>query len=178
MKKSLFLLMAVAALLPRFSLAGQCSITVDHDGQKILNAGNRQYLEIEVSPSGENLRLLTQICNETYAATHCREYQLEKDEWQRQEGDPKSFSVNMGRERAELTIGSLPSWIAQFATKNYNKDQKGTYYSLEACEHNRSRIAIEVAERAHEVLEDQEDAAARKRRQEQIMENPYWGPKF
>lgn len=178
MKKFVIFVIAISTLLPLSSQAGQCKLSIDSDGDMILSAGNGQSLEIDIQRTKDNLRVLLQICNEVHAATHCRGYTLPKDEWQRQEGDPKPIYVNMGRERAELIIGALPSWIAQFATKNYNRDQWGIYHSVSACESNRARIASEVAERAHDVIEDGEEAAAAQRRQEQILDNPYWGPKY
>jgi hypothetical protein len=178
--KNLLIALSLATLAPLSSHAGQCTLSLDSDGDMVLSAGNQSSLEIEVARTKDNLRVLLQICNETHAATQCRGYTLAKDEWQRQEGDPKAFYVNMGRERAELTINGLPSWIAQFATQNYNRDQNGIYYSVGACEYNRSRIAIEVAERAHEVIEDKEDEEAARRRQEHLdqFDRSNLGPKY
>jgi hypothetical protein len=180
LNKNLLITLTLLTLAPLSSQAGQCSLSFDSNRDMVLSAGNQSSLEIEVARTKENLRVLLQICNETYAAIQCRGYTLAKDEWQRQEGDPKPIYVNMGRQRAELTIGALPSWIAQFATKNYNRDQNGTYYSVAACEYNRSRIAVEVAERAHEVIEDKEDVEAARHRRELLDQHDHssWGPKF
>jgi|GEM_PF-6223725 len=180
--KKMMVALSILSLSPLAAHAGQCSLSVNGKGKMILSAGLERTLEVEVQRTPENLRLLNQICNEVHAATHCRGYTLARDEWERMAGDPKPIYVNMGRERAELTIGALPSWIAQFATQNYSKDQNGTYYSTQACESNRSRIAIEVAERAHEVIEDREaDEAARERAerfQEYEQNANHLGPKF
>ena len=184
MKKTLMktklIALTLAILAPLASQAGQCTLSFDSNRDMVLSAGNQTSLEIEVSRTKENLKVLLQICNEVYAATQCRGYTLVKDEWQRQPGDPKAFYVNMGRERAELTIGGLPSWIAQFATQNYSRDQNGTYYSVGACEYNRSRIAIEVAERGQDAIEYREDEEAARHRRALLDQHNQsdWGPKY
>jgi protein-arginine kinase activator protein McsA len=88
--------------------------------------------------------------------------------------------VNLGRDRAELTIGVLPSWIMQFAQQNYRKDQGGIYHSVAACEYNRSRIAIEVAERLQDVIEDKEDEEAARARQKHFngFQQSDYGPRW
>ncbi|MBU6152786.1 MAG: hypothetical protein KGP28_00660 [Bdellovibrionales bacterium] len=178
--KTLTLALTLLTLAPLSSQAGQCSLLIEKNGDLFLYAGNGRSLEIEVKRKQDHLSVLLQICNEVHAATHCRGYTLEKDEWQHQAGDPKGFNVNMGRDRAELTIGALPSWIAQFATTNYNRDQNGIYHSVSACESNRLRIALEVAERAQESIKDQEAAerASERRGLIEQSDRPYWGPKF
>jgi len=181
MKKTMLVLGLVLSAPLVVQAEGRCGFQAKSNGGLILNAGNNHTLELDIQRTQENLRVLDEVCEATYAATQCRAYSLPRDEYQHHAYDgAHQASTNLGRERAELTIGSLPSWIAQFATQNYRRDQSGVYYSVGACEANRSRVAIEVAKRVHDGIEDKEEAQEAQRRKEatdQYWQNDY-GPKY
>jgi hypothetical protein len=181
--KTLFLAsLALSFSLNAFGAEPKCSIFTKSNGEVLLNAGNQRFLEIEIARTQEHYRLMAQICSEVRAAISCRGYELPRDEYlvDHYDGSAHTPPINMGRNRAMLTIGILPSWIMQFAKENYRKDQSGVYYSVEACESNRSRIAIEVATRSHDVIQDQERQEKARRHQELIDEynRSNLGPKY
>ncbi|MBU6154054.1 MAG: hypothetical protein KGP28_07105 [Bdellovibrionales bacterium] len=143
-----------------------CSYFLADGGELHLAAGHGKILEIELADRDHSIQVIKEVCDSALQAIKCTSFQLAEDEYIYGEHDGFGVTptVNLGRDRARLTIGYLDPWIAQFAAENYEDDQNGVYSSVAACEHNRSRIAIEVAERSHEVFLDQEREKARSNR--------------
>ena len=160
-------MLVLAGFLVSFNMAAAanagCVYYRDGNGVLFLGAGNGKKLEIEVADQGRTLQVIKQVCDATFSAITCKAFTLPEDEIIHGEHDGFGMtpSVNLGRDRARLTIGHLDAWIAQFATENYEDDQDGVYSSVGACEHHRSRIAVEVAERSHDVFLHQEREGAR-----------------
>jgi hypothetical protein len=158
----LILAVLVVASVP-LSAWSSCNYFRDGSGALYLGSGNGMRLEIEVKNQGKTLEVLKQVCDATFQAIACKGFTLSQDEYIHGEHDGFGMTptVNLGRDRARLTIGYLDPWIAQFAAENYEDDQNGVYASIAACEYHRSRIAIEAAERSHDVFVDQEREKAR-----------------
>jgi hypothetical protein len=168
-----FVLVGLAVALMPLNVWASCSYFRDGSGALYLGSGNGVALEIEVKDQGRTLEVLKQVCDATFRAIACKGFTLSQDEYILGEHDGFGMTptVNLGRDRARLTIGYLDPWIAQFAAENYSDDQNGVYASIAACEYNRSRIASEVAERSHEVFLDQERERARSDRMRNYSTN-------
>lgn len=153
----------VLGLTGMSSAKSECRFARNAEGALVLAAGAEHALEIEIPQGSQELQVVKQVCDSTYRAIRCTRYTLAQDEYIHGEHDGFGVTptVNLGRERARLTIGQLEPWIAQFAAENYEDDQGGVYTSVEACEYHRARISIEVSERSHEIFVEQHRANER-----------------
>ena len=165
---------AVFAGVVGFSAArADCFFTRSPEGALLLSAGTKHFLEVEIPNGSRELQAVKQVCDATFRAVTCTAYALAQDEYIQGEHDGFGVTptVNLGRDRARLAIGYLEPWIAQFAAENYEDDQGGVYASMDACQYNRSRIAIEAAEASHEVFLDQQRDRERAERMKNYSPN-------
>jgi hypothetical protein len=157
MVRILILIFTLGILSPSLVHAG-CGYFRDPEGQLRLGAGNERDFKILIRDSGNSHQVVKQVCDATFDAISCKTLTSGRDEYIQGEHDGFGMTptVFLGSERVQLTIGRLDPWIAQFAAENYEDDQHGVYGSLGACEYHRSRIAVEAAERSHDVFLDQQ----------------------